>query len=78
LLKISVSSKVWYYVKLWNKNHLAYIQRVCIKPDLNPQEQQENKTLRSQILEQNKSGKHYKTKKGGEDCAEGQIVIPTH
>ena len=51
-------------VKLQNKNHPADIQRVYITPDLTPKEQQENKALRSQLLELNKSGKHYKIKNG--------------
>ena len=70
LLKISVSSKhekalvLKNCVKLRNKNHPADIQRVYITPDLTLKEQQENKALRSQLLELNKSGKHYKIRNG--------------
>lgn len=70
LLKISVSSKrekgmiLKNCVKLRNKSHPADIQRIYITPDLTPKEQQENKALRSQLLELNKSGKHYKIKNG--------------
>ena len=70
LLKVTVSSsreKVQVLrncTKLRSKDNPEEIQSVYITPDLTPKEQKENKALRSQLAELNKSEKLYKIKNG--------------
>ena len=48
--------------KLRNKNNPDEIQSVYVTPDLTPEEQKDNKALRNQLAELNKSEKLYKIK----------------
>lgn len=70
LLKVTVNSTrekaevLRNCTKLRNKDNPAEIQSVYITPDLTPKEQKENKALRNQLAELNKSEKLYKIKNG--------------
>ena len=68
LLKISLGSShekaavLRNCTKLRDRSNPDDIRNVYITPDLTPNEQQQNKTLRSKLAEMNKEGNHYRIK----------------
>ena len=68
LLKISLDSShekaavLQNCTKLRDRSNPDDIRNVYITHDLTPNEQQQNKTLRSKLAEMNKEGNHYRIK----------------